>query len=302
MNLRKIFYATICAPLFACALNAQMLTSGATAINILAPKWKMGVSVDASGEYSAPADLSTKIDGDLAVYSASANVKFQGAYADKHFLTLSLNYTYSQYDFSSAAAPFSSANGTSALAFYTARISERWGAFGIASASIGSETGASIWGGRTMLAGAGASYSFCESLTVGIGAMAYSRLDNTWLGLPVGFIDWKITDRLRLRTFSGAALLYDIFGDNSLILNAVAEYRNSYYRLANSSEGRRSVSDSFVQFSVGATYNISKRAYISAAIGGNFNREIALRINSRSSGEYEIDAAPFFSLHAGFSF
>ena len=56
MNLRKIFYATICAPLFACALNAQMLTSGATAINILAPKWKMGVSVDASGEYSAPAD------------------------------------------------------------------------------------------------------------------------------------------------------------------------------------------------------------------------------------------------------
>ena len=109
MNLRKIFYASICAHLFACALNAQMLTSGATAINILAPKWKMGVSVDASGEYSAPADLSTKIDGDLAVYSASANVKFQGAYADKHFLTLSLNYTYSQYDFSSAASPFSSA-------------------------------------------------------------------------------------------------------------------------------------------------------------------------------------------------
>lgn len=127
----------------------------------------------------------------FGVYSASANVKFQGAYADKHFLTLSLNYTYSQYDFSSAAAPFSSANGASALAFYTARISERWGAFGIASASIGSETGASIWGGRTMLAGAGASYSFCESLTVGIGAMAYSRLDNTWLGLPVGFIDWE---------------------------------------------------------------------------------------------------------------
>ncbi len=148
MNLRKIFYATICAHLFACALNAQMLTSGATAINILAPKWKMGVSVDASGEYSAPADLSTKIDGDLAVYSASANVKFQGAYADKHFLTLFLNYTYSQYDFSSAASPFSSANGASALAFYTARISERWGAFAIASASIGSETGASIWGGR----------------------------------------------------------------------------------------------------------------------------------------------------------
>ena len=159
-----------------------------------------------------------------------------------------------------------------------------------------------VYLGRAHNARGGGRIILVLRLTVGIGAMAYSRLDNTWLGLPVGFIDWKITDRLRLRTFSGAALLYDIFGDNSLILNAVAEYRNSYYRLANSSEGRRSVSDSFVQFSVGATYNISKRAYISAAIGGNFNREIALRINSRSSGEYEIDAAPFFSLHAGFSF
>lgn len=153
-----------------------------------------------------------------------------------------------------------------------------------------------------MFAGAGASYSFCENLTAGIGAIAYSRVDNTWIGLPVAFIDWNISDRLKLRTFSGAALLYDLFGDNSLVLNAVFEYRNSYYRLEEREGARRSVSDSFYQFSVGATYNISGRAYVSAAVGGNFGRELDMRRNSRSAEEYEVDAAPFFSVHAGFSF
>lgn len=119
-------------------------------------------------------------------------------------------------------------------------------------------------------------------------------MDNTWIGLPVAFIDWNISDRLKLRTFSGAALLYDVFGDNSLVLNAVFEYRNSYYRLEEREGARRSVSDSFYQFSVGATYNISGRAYVSAAVGGNFGRELDMRRNSRSAEEYEVDAAPFF--------
>ena len=286
----------------ACQSGAQMLTSGPTPINILAPQWKMGVSADAAGEFSLPADMSEDLGGDLGVYSASANVKFQGAYSDRHFLTVSLNYTYSRYDFSSDAAPFSSMDKTSALAFYTTRIDERWGVFGIAGASFGAQAGESLWGGRSMFAGTGASYSFCENLTAGIGAIAYSRVDNTWIGLPVAFIDWNISDRLKLRTFSGAALLYDVFGDNSLVLNAVFEYRNSYYRLEEREGARRSVSDSFYQFSVGATYNISGRAYVSAAVGGNFDRELDMRRNSRSAEEYEVDAAPFFSVHAGFSF
>ena len=71
----------------ACQSGAQMLTSGPTPINILAPQWKMGVSADASGEFSLPADMSDGLGGDLGVYSASANVKFQGAYSDRHFLT-----------------------------------------------------------------------------------------------------------------------------------------------------------------------------------------------------------------------
>lgn len=286
----------------ACRLSAQMMTSAATPLNILAPQWKMGITAEAAGEFALPADISDGLDGDVGVYSASANAKFQGAYNDRHFLTLSLGYSYWQYDFSSDNAPFSSMNKTSALAFYTGRINERWGAFAIAGASFGSQVGESMWGGRTVAAGGGASYSFSPDLTVGLGGLAYSRLDNTWIGLPVGFIDWKICDRLRLRTFSGAALFYDVFGDNSLVLNLTGEYCNSYYRLGERAGNRRSVSDSYFQLSAGAAYNFSQRAYVGACVGGNFGRELDMRTNSRSAEEIEIDSAPFFGLRAGVSF
>lgn len=302
MNNKRIFLAIISLGVACISLNAQMLTSGSGPLNILAPQWEMGVSADFAGEFSIPADISSDLGGDLGVYSTSETVKFQGAYSNKHFLTLSLNYTYSYYDFSSDTAPFSSMNETSALAFYLTRFNERWGAFAIVGASLGSQIGESMWDGRTIMGAFGATYSFCKDFTVGFGGMAYSRLDNTWIGLPIAYVDWNITNNLKLRTFSGVALLYDFFGDNTLILNAVAEYRNTYYRLAEESGNRRSVGDSFFQISVGATYNITDRAYISAAIGGNINRELNMRRNSNSAEEYDIDSAPFFSIHAGMSF
>lgn len=98
--------------------------------------------------------MSEDLGGDLGVYSAAANVKFQGAYSDRHFLTVSLSYTYSRYDFSSGAAPFSSMDKTSALAFYTTRIDERWGVFGIAGASFGAQAGESLWEGARCSPGA----------------------------------------------------------------------------------------------------------------------------------------------------
>ena len=57
----------------ACQSGAQMLTSGPTPINILAPQWKMGVSADAAGEFSLPADMSEDLGGDLGVYSAGTS-------------------------------------------------------------------------------------------------------------------------------------------------------------------------------------------------------------------------------------
>lgn len=298
----KKIITTLFALAIAYSSNAQMATTGATPLNILTPEWRIGLSTDVSVTAELPADVSG-LDGDLGVYETSANVKFQGAFIERHFITLSIDYTFSNYDFSSALAPFDDLEKVSAMLFYTGNINKRWGVFGLATTNFAADTDASMWGGKQMSIAAGATYAFNENFLLGAGLMAYSRVDKSWLGLPIAFADWKITQRLTLRTFSGIALFYDFFGDGKLILNITGEYRNNYYRLKDGNAGsERSMRDSRYQLSAGAIYNISKRAYLSAAIGGNFGRELEFRNNSNSAGEIDVDAAPFFTIHAGYTF
>ncbi len=283
--------------------QAQTLSGGGTLLSEIAPHWHMGVGVEAMGDFAIPADISNTIGGDVGVYSTSVNVKAQGAWDMRHFLTFSLDYSYNYYDFSSPDAPFSSMNRTGAMLFYTGRIDERWGVFTSANLSLGSAIGESLWEGAQFSVGAGATYAVGSNLTVGFGGMAYSRLDNNWTGFPIAFIDWKLNDRLRFRTFAGGAFFYDVLGDGSLILTFSGEYKNLYYRLArNAYNERQSVCDSYIQIKVGATYHITKHAYVSASVGGNFWRDFQMRAGGDKSERIDVDAAPMFMVQAGWLF
>ncbi len=289
--------------LLAPAASAQILSGGGTLLSEIAPKWHMGVSVDAFGEFALPADASNAFGGDVGVYTSGVNVKGQMVWDASHFLTLSLDYAYDYFDFSSDAAPFSSMNRTAMMLFYTGRIDERWGVFAAANFRLGAQTGESLWDARQFAGGAGVTYMFAENLTVGLGGMGYSRLDYGWSALPMVFVDWQITERLRLRTFGGGALFYDVFGDSSLVLAFSVEYRNLYYRLEQDPLGReRSVRDNYIQLSAGATFNFSKNAYVSASVGASLNRDFQMRTNKSRAERIEVDAAPMFTLHAGWRF
>lgn len=284
----------------------QVGPGGASMLGEVAPKWHLGVTAEASATASLKSDLGRDMAGSLGVYGADASVKFQGAYDMRHFVTASFNYGWRHFDFSEGG-PFENADRVSAFLFYTGKVSGPWSAVAFSNFSFGASSDGSLWGGRSFMGGIGASYRFGESLTAGFGGAAYSRVDNTWIGIPVAFVDWKITGRLTLRTFSGAVLLYDLFGDDSLVLSAAFEYKNDYYRLApaagtSGASLRRSVSDSFFQFSVGATYRPFARAYVSAFVGADFDRTLKFRSDGASAEEADADAAPVFSLNAGWNF
>ncbi len=301
-GMKKFVCAVFLLSVALCA-RGQTLSGGGTILSELAPQWHMGVGVDGMGECAIPADVSNAFGGDVAVYTADVNLKAQGAWNMRHFLTLSLDYAYSYYDFSSPLAPFSAMNRTSALAFYTGRINDEWGVFAFANFKLGSQVGENMWGGRQFSSGLGATYAFNDAISLGVGVGAYSRVDESWLPLPVVFIDWKITERLKLRTFAGAALFYDVFGDSSLVLSLSAEYQNSYYRLKPDSLGeKRSVRDSYLQVYAGGTYNFTKHAYVSAGIGGAFFREMQTRTSKNKAERIDADAAPTFMIHLGYLF
>lgn len=280
--------------------NAQV--AGSSFFSQIVSDWHTGFSFDTMSEAVTPADVhGYASDGDLSNYGATATLKFEAA-KERHAFTFNLGYTYSYYDFSSDYFDFSNTNKTFLRMFYTAKISEKWGAFGVFSGSTAASDNACFTDGLQGLFGLGASYCFNENLRLGLGVAAYSRLDNTWLPLPVGFLEWQINKSLSLRVFQGAALVWDVFENGELILNASAEYKNSYLRIADYGNLKRSVSDSSYQFTIGATYNFGKHLYASASVGGNFWRKLKFRTNSSSAEDIDVDAAPVFYLHLGYKF
>lgn len=290
------------AAIFVAPIAALAQVSGSSFFSQIASDWHAGFSFDSNGEFLTPADVhGYGSSGTLSNYGASGTLKFEAA-KDRHAFTFNIGYSYLNYDFSSDYFNFSDTNKVFFRAFYTGRISDRWGAFAIVSTSSAAAKEAKLMDGMQGLFGAGASYAFSENLQLGLGMAAYSRLDNTWLPLPAGFLNWKINDSLSLRVFEGVALVWDVFKDGTLTLNASGEYKNSYFRIHERGNVKRSFCDSSYEFTIGANYNFSEFAYISASIGGNFGRELGFRSNSVSAEDIDVDAAAVFYIHAGVRF
>ena len=281
--------------------EAQVI-GGSTFFDQIASDWHMGFTVDTMGSAALPADLDDSSGGDLGVYSAAASIKFQGEKNKVDFLDLETGFEYRQYDFSSKNAPFRSMQLVYGRAFYTHMFNRQWSAFALCIGNFGAESSASLADGGRILAGLGAGYAFNENLRIGLGAAAVSRLECDMIPIPIGFIDWKITDRLSLRTFSGGALVYDFFGDGTLLVNFSCEYVNSEFRLTKYKGLGRSVQDSYMSVALGATYNITPNFYVSGSIGGNFFRELEFRMDGVGQGDIDIDSAPVFYIHIGAKF
>ncbi len=291
MRYSKVFF-TFLISTFALLANAQ--SAGTTIFDEIVYNWRNAVSIETMYTYTGKSDISKDRNGDFSSNSIGATFKIQGVSSSKkHALTSYINYNYLNADFDCINKPFDEISTLTLSTFYVYKINEKWAAFADGRISFSAED-TSDWGDGTQGSiGLGAIYSFSDEFKLGFGAVAYSRLDRDWLGFPIAFIDWKITERLTLRTFSGAALMYDALGNGLLIVDVKAEYKNSYARLNDNS----SIRDSYGEFSVGALARPSKRFFVGARLGVNFAREMEFR--KSSIRKIEVDPAPTFSIFGG---
>ncbi len=273
---------------------AKAQSAGTTLFDEIVYNWHNAVSVETMYTYTGKSDISKDSVGDFSSNSIGATFKIQSVNSSKkHALTSYINYNYLNADFDCPNKPFDEINTLAFSAFYVYNIDKKWSFFANGKISFSAED-TSSWGDGTQgFIGVGAIYSFNDEFKLGFGAMAYSRLDRDWLGFPTLFIDWKITERLTLRTFSGAALLYDVMGDGLLVVDVTAEYKNSYASLEND----LSLRDSYGEISLGVITYPSKRFFVGARLGVNFGREMEFR--QSTTLKIEIDAAPTFSLFGG---
>lgn len=296
----KKFAAFLFAASAFCVADAQVV-AGASFFDQIVSDWHAGATLDVSQSAALSSDLHDDGDGRLGSYSTTAALKFQGV-RNRHAFDVSFGYSHSYYDFS-AVSPFSDVNTLSANAFYSCGLGGRWSAFGVAHGSLSSESGAGLSDGGRLVLGGGAGYAISESLSFGLGVAAVSRMDNEWLPLPCGYLKWQIDERWSLRAFDGVAVIFDAFGDGSLLFNASCEYTNANIRLTKSAGGvKRSVSDNTVNMVFGATYNFGGYFYVSGSVGANVYRRLIFRYGGHSAEEFSADIAPVFFVHAGCKF
>jgi len=93
---------------------------------------------------------------------------------------------------------------------YRVPLTDSWSGFVEAGMNVEDRNAATISDGYNLITTAGASYSMNPSLKFSIGLLASKSSFSAAQAMPFIGLDWSITDRLRLRTFNGAFLSYDL--------------------------------------------------------------------------------------------
>ena len=177
-----------------------------------------------------------------------------------------------------------------------------WGVFVTPMISYGSESGAPFWDSFTIGAIAGASYTTGPNFTIGIGGFVGSRLEQSVIGYPIGFIDWRITELLRLSALASGArndfgpkaeLSYDL-GRGFKVASSVG-YELKRFRLEKKGNFERGIGEFKALPLVGKiSYDVNKHLTLNTYGGWLFDGSLELE-DSRGKRirKEDYDAAPF---------
>ena len=137
-----------------------------------------------------------------------------------------------------------------------------------------------------------------------VGIIARTRLEDSPLILPIPGIDWKINDRLTLRTAQGVTLSYDLFGDTHWLFDLGANLENRIYRMNERSQLSDGIFiDRRIPLITAITYQLWRGTFIKGSISTPFYRQYKFcesdgtTIESLDSNYY-----PSFNFSAGAAF
>lgn len=119
---------------------------------------------------------------------------------------------------------------------YTGELTGQWSIFCSAGVRTKVEKGASRSDGRMEDGLLIFNREMADTLRLGFGAIALSRLGKQTLVVPVGTIRWEMTDRLTLQTMRGLHLIYKLNTAGTWQAGLNGEYQARYVRL--NDEGR----------------------------------------------------------------
>ena len=154
------------------------------------------------------------------------------------------------------------------------QLGERWSVFAIGDMTFSTENHASWSDGMTYGGLVAIRQQVNKSFAWQVGVIARTRLEDSTLVLPIPGIDWKINDRLALRTAQGLTLTYDLVGDKHWLFDAGVSIENRIYRM----DGRSQLPDGvfidrFIPLVTALSYQFWRGTFIKVSVSTPFYRQ-----------------------------
>ncbi|GJQ29216.1 MAG: hypothetical protein HBSAPP03_11000 [Phycisphaerae bacterium] len=171
---------------------------------------KVNATFDFGGRFSFPSDFSDG-PGSVSVARAGGSIDVAIDPSDSTRFIVSFGTEYSTYDFdedtsiASTNEPWDNVLSHTVAVTYRGKVSPQWHVILAASADASYEVGADFADSLTFGGRVGATYSAHERLTVGLGVLVSTRLEDDPIIIPFPILDWQITDQWSLRTGRGSA-------------------------------------------------------------------------------------------------
>ena len=168
--------------------------------------WRIAAEAGAAHQWQSGIDEG----GDLSLDAWSLRVAATRAWTPALRAGVSAGLGQRNYSFSGetgfgGSRPWSDVRDARLSASINWQASERWNVFAIPTVRWTAETGADLDDGLTGGLLAAAAYRVNDSLSIGPGFGVFSELDDDTAWFPILAVDWRITDRISLRTGRGFA-------------------------------------------------------------------------------------------------
>ena len=222
-------------------------------------------------------------------------------------VTFGATYNYYNFDFSGSQGfaglrPWRNVNISNNSMRVTYAVNKNWGVFAMPIISYGAEFNAPFWDSFTIGGMAGVSYTTGPRFRIGVGGFVGSRLEDSVIGYPVAFLDWGITEQLRLTTLASGArndfgpkaeLSYDFLNGLKIATNVGYEFNR--FRLEKDGNFPEGIGDFKAMPWVGRiSYDVTRYLTVNGYGGLLFFGQLELENkNGKRIRKEDFDTAPF---------
>ena len=266
------------------------------------------VVITAGGSYVVPADLDE--GGRLAVGRESLVLGLERVGAGGSMVGATFDHEWSQYNFSGSDAP-ADADGLRDFSMTRFGVNARrtlsstnWSLFAAADVTYGVEDGASWNDGRTMGGLISVRRQVNEKFGVSLGLMAHQRLEQRAMVFPIPSFDWKITDRLSLRTAQGLTLSWQVDDRKRWQADISANFEQRDYRLnSDAAQPGGILHDRRVPLLAGLRFGPRPGTFIRVYAGVAFAQEVEfLDADGNKVSDSKLDPSPMAGIQGSVRF